>query len=81
MYNSPIKNDKLIQEAYEKGYRDALNEALPPSQYQTPGGTNPYQGPGLPQTTPVDEYGNPDPSRMTKEQLYWYYATKGFMIK
>ena len=26
MYDSPIRNDKLLREAYEKGYNDAVNE-------------------------------------------------------
>ena len=30
MYNSPIKNKTLIEEAYEKGYRDGLNEDTEP---------------------------------------------------
>ena len=42
MYNSPIRNNKLIQEAYSKGYRQGLNEQfLPdgtPHPYHVPGG-------------------------------------------
>ena len=30
MYNGPIKNNKLIQEAFERGYNDALNEDISP---------------------------------------------------
>tara|TARA_R110000824_G_scaffold325883_1_gene512780 strand:- start:87 stop:575 length:489 start_codon:yes stop_codon:yes gene_type:complete len=31
MYNSPIKNNKLIQEAFEKGYQQGMNEQGVPS--------------------------------------------------
>ena len=35
MYNAPIRNNKLLQEAYQRGYHQALNEDIPSEGWDT----------------------------------------------
>ena len=46
MYNSPTRNNKLLHEAYLKGYRQALNETPPiPPSFTTSGQQSPAPSP------------------------------------
>ena len=79
MYNSPIRNNKLLQEAYLKGYRQALYETPPsfqqqgqqsPAPYRSKAGTNnrmPYKGQGG--GGPI---GAGMPTGPAPEGMYWH---------